>query len=68
VIEERKDHEKIWKKETAIMEELLHTHVDITTAIDTIIDGKDVAENHIDEQTKDPDEIDKGNDQGLFEP
>jgi hypothetical protein len=58
--EERKDHEKIWKKEAAIMDELLHVHIDITTAIDTIIDGNDASENQIDEQTKHPGNIDNG--------
>ncbi len=42
--EERRHHEKSWKKENVILEKLREAVVDITTGIDTIIDGDDLTE------------------------
>ena len=57
--EERKDHEKSWKKANMIFEKLREVYVDMSTGIDTIMDGQDPVgyEDQTIEQSKDQDQV-----------
>jgi len=65
----RRYHEKSWKKESILLEKLMDAVVDITTGIDTIIDGDNQTElQDLDtEHTKDLDRVESG-DEDLHQP
>jgi hypothetical protein len=62
--EERRDHEKSWKKANMIIEKLRDVYVEMSTGIDTIIDGQSTAkyEDQTIEQPKDQDEVEMRDD------
>ena len=62
--EERRDHEKSWKKANMIFEKLRGVYVEMSTGIDTIMDGQDPVgyEDQTIEQPKDLDEVEKKGD------
>jgi hypothetical protein len=41
--QERKDHETLWKKENAILEDLINSYNSISAGIDVILDKQDLS-------------------------